>query len=163
MEISSLNESFSLHSSFLIIIYSISLGNILFPSIAFCFKLVRCHRNFSLIQLPSSSSSSCRSISADLPDPFPPPLSSVNRFRLVFKATSPSAQSCCIIGSSWSYCLCSSMWWGSQEYVTYEFVPTSPAVSRMSGSSNLDSFRDGWWVAVCCLQDLFNIARSILV
>ena len=30
-----------------------------------------------------------------------------------------------------------------QEYVTYEFVPTSLAVSLMSGSSNLDSFRDG--------------------
>ena len=40
--------------------------------------------------------------------------------------------------------LCSSMWRGPQDYVTYEFVPTSPAVSRMSGSSNLDSFRDGW-------------------
>ncbi len=26
--------------------------------------------------------------------------------------------------------------------------PTSPAVSHMSGSSNLDSFHDGWWVAV---------------
>ena len=29
------------------------------------------------------------------------------------------------------------------EYVTYEFIPTSPAVSRMSGSSNLGSFLDG--------------------
>ena len=34
------------------------------------------------------------------------------------------------------------LWRGPQEYVTYELVPTSPAVSRMSGSSNLDSFRD---------------------
>ena len=33
---------------------------------------------------------------------------------------------------------------GPQEYVTYEFILTSPAVSRMSGSSNVDSFRDGW-------------------
>ena len=37
---------------------------------------------------------------------------------------------------------------GSQEYAAYEVVPTSPAVSRMSGSSNLDSFRDGWLGAV---------------
>ena len=33
---------------------------------------------------------------------------------------------------------CPSMWRGPQEYITYEFVPTSPAVS---GSSKLDSFR----------------------
>ena len=26
----------------------------------------------------------------------------------------------------------------------HEFFSTSPAVSRMSGSANLDSFRDGW-------------------
>ena len=36
------------------------------------------------------------------------------------------------------------MWKGRQLYVAYEFVLTSPAVSRMSGSSNFDSFRDGW-------------------
>ena len=35
------------------------------------------------------------------------------------------------------------MWRDPLEYVTYELVPTSPAVSRMSGLSNLDSFRDG--------------------
>ena len=35
------------------------------------------------------------------------------------------------------------MWKGPQEYIAYEFVLTSPAVSRMSGSFNLDSFRDG--------------------
>ena len=37
---------------------------------------------------------------------------------------------------------------GPQEYITYELVPISPAVSRMSGSSNFDSFRDWWLVAV---------------
>ena len=36
------------------------------------------------------------------------------------------------------------MWRGPQEYVTYEFVPTSPLVSFMSGSPNFDSFRGGW-------------------
>ena len=30
-----------------------------------------------------------------------------------------------------------------KEYITYELVPASPAVSCMSGSSNLDSSRDG--------------------
>ena len=33
---------------------------------------------------------------------------------------------------------------GPREFITYELVPTSPAVSSMSGSSNFDSFRDGW-------------------
>ena len=37
---------------------------------------------------------------------------------------------------------------GSQEVVTNELVPTSPAVSCVSGSFNLDSFRDGLYVAV---------------
>ena len=37
---------------------------------------------------------------------------------------------------------------GPQEYITYELVPTSPIVSRMSGLSNLDNFRDGSLVAV---------------
>ena len=44
--------------------------------------------------------------------------------------------------------LCSSMWRGPQEHITSELVPASPAVSRMSGSSNFDNFRDGWLVAV---------------
>ena len=33
---------------------------------------------------------------------------------------------------------------GRQEYIPYELVPTSLAVSHMSGSSNFDSFCDGW-------------------
>ena len=35
------------------------------------------------------------------------------------------------------------MWSDPLEYVSYELVPTSPSVSRMSASSNLDNFRDG--------------------
>ena len=38
--------------------------------------------------------------------------------------------------------------WGSIEYISYEFVPASPAVSCMSGSSNLNRFRDRGQVAV---------------
>ena len=33
-------------------------------------------------------------------------------------------------------------------YITYELVPASPAMSCMSGSSNLDSFRYGRQVPV---------------
>ena len=32
--------------------------------------------------------------------------------------------------------------WGPEEYITYELVPAYPAVSCISGSSTLDSFRD---------------------
>ena len=45
-------------------------------------------------------------------------------------------------------CLCSSMWRDPLEYVTYEFISTSPAVSRMSASSNLDRFPNGWKLAI---------------
>ena len=52
------------------------------------------------------------------------------------------------IGSSWLSYLCSSIWRGPQKYIAYKSVLTSSAVSRMSGSSNFDSFRDGWSVAI---------------
>ena len=95
-----------------------------------------------------SSSSSGRTISTDIPDPFSPPLSIVHRFRQVFRATSCIGTELLYVGSSWTSCLCSSMWTGPLVYVAYEFVPPSPAVSRMSGSSNLNSFRDGSQVAI---------------
>ena len=45
--------------------------------------------------------------------------------------------------SSWSSCFCSSIWKGLQVRIVYELILTSPAVSCMIGSSNLDSFHDG--------------------
>ena len=33
---------------------------------------------------------------------------------------------------------------GPQEYITYELILASPAVSGMSGSSSLETFRDRW-------------------
>ena len=111
-----------------------------------------------------SSSSSCHAISTDIPDPFSPSFYIVHCFRQVFNATSCIGTELLYVGSSWSSCICSSMWRGPQEYITYEFVLTSPAVSRMSGYSNFDSFRDGWQVAVQLLlcgllpPGLFNIA-----
>ena len=44
------------------------------------------------------------------------------------------------VGSS----LCLSMWRSSQEYITYEFIPTSPAMSCISASFNFDGFRNVW-------------------
>ena len=82
----------------------------------------------------TSSLLSCRAISTDIPNPFSPP----------FRTTSHIGTELLYVGSSWSSCLCLSMGRGPQEYVTYEFVPTSPAVSRMSSLFKLDSFHDGW-------------------
>ncbi len=50
---------------------------------------------------------------------------------------------------------------GKREYIPYELVPTSPAVSCMSGSSNFYSFRDGWWEAVQLL--LCGVLRPEIV
>ena len=51
-----------------------------------------------------------------------------------------SEQGCFILVPSWSSYLCSSMWKGPQKYIVYEFVLTFPAVSCMSGSSNIYKF-----------------------
>ena len=69
-------------------------------------------------------------------------------FRQVLKATSHIGTDLLYVGSSWTSCLCSSMWKGPQEYITYVLVPTSSAVSCMSGSSNFDSFRYEYLVSV---------------
>ena len=96
----------------------------------------------------SSSSSSCHAICTDIPDPFSPPLPMIHYFRQVFSATSRIGTELLYVASSWSSCLYSSMRRGPQEYIPYELVSTSPAVSCMSSSSNFYSFHDGWLVAV---------------
>ena len=90
------------------------------------------------------SSLSCRTANMDLPDSLSPPVSIVHCSREVFQTTSCIGTELLYRGSSWLSNLCSSMWRGPWEYVAYEFVLTSPAVFCMSGSSNLDSFHDGW-------------------
>ena len=95
----------------------------------------------------SSSSSSC-AISMNIADPLSLLLPIVHCFRQALRATSCIGTELLYIGLSWSSCLCSSMWRGPLEYITYELVPTSPAVSCMSGSSKFDSFCEGWSVAV---------------
>ena len=84
----------------------------------------------------------------DLLDPLSLPIITVHRSKGVFKAIPCIGTELAYIGSSWPFYLCSFIWRSPQEHIAYEFVLTSPAVSRMSGSSNLDSFRDGWLVAV---------------
>ena len=85
---------------------------------------------------PIYISSSCRAISTDIPDPLSPPLPIVHRFRQVLRA---AVCRCELVAL-----LCSAMWRGPQEHITYEHLPTSQAVSCMPGSSHFDSFRDRW-------------------
>ena len=93
------------------------------------------------------SSSSCRAASTDIPDPLTPLLSIVYCLWLVFRATSRILTELLYVCSSWPSCFCSAICGGPWEYITYELVPASLAVSCVSGSSNLDSFHDGRSVA----------------
>ena len=91
---------------------------------------------------------SCHAASTDFPDPLSPLLPIVHRLWQVFRATSRILTQLLNVCSSWSSCFCPAICAGPLEYIPYELVPASPAVSRMSGLSNLDSFRDGRLVAV---------------
>ena len=94
------------------------------------------------------SSSSCRAASTDIPDPLSPLFLIVLRLWQIFMATSRILIELLYVCSSWLSCFCSAICGGPSEYITYELVSASPAVSRVSGSSKLDSFCDGRQVAV---------------
>ena len=106
----------------------------------------------------TGSLSSCHAIRTDIPDPLSLQLPWVYCFRQILSATSRIDTELLYVGSSWSSCLFSSMWRGSRDYITYEFVPTSPAVSRMSGLSNFDSVfvMGGRWPCSCCFVKRIN-------
>ena len=96
----------------------------------------------------SSSSSSCHTACTDLPNTLSPAISIIHHSLEVFQTKSCISTELLYIGSSWLSYLCSSIWRGPQKYIFYEFILTSPVVSHISGSSNFDSFHDGWYVAV---------------
>ena len=124
----------------------ISTAELFFALLKNSFKKIFFFFFFNLKKIPfdglcfSSSLSSSRAASTDLPDPFSPLVSIVHHSREVFEATPCIDTELLYIGSSWSSWLCSSIWRGSLEYIAYEFVLTFPAVSHISRSSNLDSF-----------------------
>ena len=60
------------------------------------------------------------------------------------EATSRILRELLNVSSKWLPCFYMAIWRVPLENIIYEHVPTSPAFSCMSGSSNLDSFRDGW-------------------
>ena len=140
------DSSLDIYTSSLYCIICFHVNNFFYQTLYILHIWIKIRMGWSKIILlfSSSSSSSCRAISADISDPLSPPLPIVHCFRQVFRATSPIGAKLLYVGLSWSSCLYSPMWRGPQEYITYELVPTFPAVSHMSGSSNFDSFRGGW-------------------
>ena len=70
------------------------------------------------LKIISAILQSCHAASTDLPDPLSPP---------VYHPSFPRDLPGYILSR------------GPREYIAYEFLLTSPAASRMSGSSNLDS------------------------
>ena len=108
----------------------------------------QCWRFLSLSIFPWHISSWCRAASTDIPDPLSPFLPVVHCFWLVLRATFRILTELLYVCSCWPSCLRSAICGGPSEYITVELVPASPAMSCVSGSSNLDSFRDGRQVAV---------------
>ena len=111
-------------------------------------KLKKFLRLISCLFISSSPSSSCRAARTDIPYPLSPLLPIVHRLWLVFRATSCILTQLLDVCSSWSSCFCPAICGGPQEYITYELVLASPAVTSMSASPNLDTFRGGRQVAV---------------
>ena len=78
----------------------------------------------------------------DIPGPLSPPLPIVHYLRQVFRVTSRIDTELQYVGLADRPTFarpCEGV-----HRSTFELVPTSPAVSRMSGSSNFDSFPDRW-------------------
>ena len=107
------------------------------------FHVFQSNTNHSISSAHSSSSSG-HAISTDIPDPFSSLFSIVHCSRQVFRTTFRIGTELLYVGSIWSSSPCSSIQRFSREYINYEIILTFPTVSSTSGSSNLDSFRDGW-------------------
>ena len=73
------------------------------------------------------------------------------------------------IGSSWWSCFCLFLWRGPQEHVAYElYLLLHQCPACLVRLTWIVFVMGGWWLhscyfVRCCLQDLFNIACSILV
>ena len=80
--------------------------------------------------LKSSSSSSCRAASTDIPSPLSPLFPIVHCLWQVFRATFPIGTELLYVDSNWLSCLSLFIWRVPWEYITDEFVLTYSAVSR---------------------------------
>ena len=92
-----------------------------------------------ILQVIHISSSSCCAGSMDIPDPLSPLFPIVHRLWQDNIPYPHIAAECMFV---LVVLLLHGHVWGSIRVHLFEFVPASPAVSCMSGSSNLNSFRD---------------------
>ena len=138
-------------------IYQSYIGSILISS--FCLMTHKPHWVLQCHCHPfrgSSSSSSCRAGSIDIPDPLSPLLAIVHRLWQVFRATSRILTELLYVCSSYSPCFCSAICGGPEEYITYELVPASPAVSRCLVCL---TWIVSWWeVGSCIVGALWGFA-----
>ena len=122
-----------------------------------------------LLFLHNSSSSSCRAASTDIPDPLSSLLPIVHHLWQVFRATLVSSHSCCMYVRA------------GRPAFAQPYVGVHRSISLMNSSLLLQQcpaclvrltlivFVIGgrwpyrWCLVGCCHQDLFNIARNILV
>ena len=106
----------------------------------------------------SSSSLSSRAVSMDLPDPLSQFVSIVHRSRQVFQATSCIGKELLYIGSSWSFCLCWSMWRGPRELMSSSLLLLQCPVCLARLTWIVFSMGGRWpyncCFVGCCLQDL---------
>ena len=114
-------------------------------------------------------SSSCRTVSSDIPGPLSPLLPIIHRLRHVFWATSRILTQLLYVCSSWSSCFCSAICGvhrGTSHMSSSLLLQQCPAcLVRLTW---IVFVIGGRWPYSCCfmecyLQDLFIIARSILV
>ena len=85
-------------------------------------------------------------------------------FRLVLRTTSRVCTELLWVGSCWTSTICSSVWRSPQEKVT-QFFSSVPHVFFLI---RIVLEMGSWWTCNCCFvrcyfQDLFSMARSILV
>ena len=113
-----------------------------------------------------SSSSGC-AISTDLPDPFSPPLSIVHHFWQVFRATSCIGTELLYVDDRPAFaCPCGRVHWNMS--LTSLSLLLQQCPTGLLRLTWIVFVMGGKWPCSCCfvgccLQDLFNIAHSILM
>ena len=123
---------------------------------------------FPLLSKALSSSSSCRSISTDIPVPLSPPLPIVHRFRQILRATPRIHTELQYVGSCWSPCFFFCEGVHRSTSLIRSPLLLQQCLACLVRLTLIVFVMGGRWPYIscfvgCCLQVLFNIARSILV
>ena len=115
------------------------------------------------------SSSSCHAASTDIPDPLSPLLPIVHHLWQVFRASPHIVTELLYVCSSWSSWFCSAIWGVHRSTslmsssLLLQQCPACPVRLTWIVFVIGGRWPYSWCFVGCCLLDLFNIARSILV